>query len=110
LVIIEAKTAENLNKNQLEDFVEDKLNLKLMFEGLGIDPPEIKLVILAQSRYFQSPSFSLENGVGRSILDGSNGSVDSLVSWQQLFDGADKEGLLEDDELRSMLERANVVE
>lgn len=94
IIIIEAKSAEKLEKKQFVDFDMDEEYITKIIKGLypelkKHEMPKVKMVVLASSYYFDSPSFSLKKGVGKEfILDktGENRKVYGAISWKQLLD------------------------
>jgi hypothetical protein len=93
IIIIEAKAAQKLKKKQFTDFDMDEEYIKKVIGGLfpnlaKTKIPKVKMVVLASSDYFKSPSFSLKNGVGKNfILDkkGENRKVFGAISWNELY-------------------------
>lgn len=114
IIIIEAKSAQRLEKKQFSDFDMDEDYITKIISGLypvlkKNELPKVKMVVLASSHYFDSPSFSLQKGVGKKfILDRTtnNRKVHGAISWQQLFEfmKAHRIGTSSD---RKMIEQAN---
>ena len=92
LVIIEAKAHEGLTSEQCSVFQYDKKKIEELYDALenlkGVDsrPENIKLVILAPSYYFNSPSFNSKRGVGKKIINDNkdNSYLSAFISWKQI--------------------------
>jgi len=86
IIIIEAKAHEPFNKNQFEDFENDESNIKEIFKFLKVkNPPKVYFVVLASSKYYSSPSFTLAKGVAKEFLLTAK-VADTLISWKQIAD------------------------
>lgn len=106
IVIIEAKAAQGLTKEQFADFEMDFDLIHGMYEfinfkkGFTIKPPNIVFIILASSEYLNSTSFKTDNGIGKiNVIDkqkydvknslvGDNRTckIDALISWKNIND------------------------
>ena len=92
LVIIEAKAHEGLTSKQCNVIKNDQkkiIELYKVLEGLRVKtshPKQIKLVILASSDYFDSPSFNSKKGVGKKFINNNkdNSYLSALISWKQV--------------------------
>jgi hypothetical protein len=91
LVIIEAKAHEGLTSDQCNVIKNDQekiIKLYKALEGLkgkNSHPNHIKLVILASSYYFNSPSFNSKRGVGKKFINNKDNSyLSALISWKQI--------------------------
>jgi len=93
LVIIEAKAYQGLSSDQNNDFENDEVQIEALFQYLKKKNfthqiPKVKLIILASSKYFDSKSFTLDNGIGKNFID-ANANRDylcGLISWKQISD------------------------
>ena len=52
------------------------------------ETPEVKLIVLASSKYFDSPSFTLDNGIGKRLIDCNRNEeyLCGLISWKDIYD------------------------
>lgn len=119
IIIIEAKAAQGLDKDQYEDFKADKDRIQKLIPNLLNDvkeAPHVKLVLLASSNYLtpKSQSYKRSNGTLRSIINELELSirdtslekpVDGFLSWEKVFRSLDNyEG---DDLDKKMIRRAD---
>jgi hypothetical protein len=92
LVIIEAKAQEKLTSEQCNVIKNDKIKIEELYEVLeelkveNSSPKHIKLVILASSYYFNSPSFNSKKGIGKKFINSkkNNSYLNALISWKQI--------------------------
>jgi hypothetical protein len=92
LVIIEAKAQQGLTRKQCDVFQNDQDKIKELYDVLmknknvNSRPKHIKLVILASSHYFISPSFIFKKGVGKKFINDNkdNPYLSALISWKQI--------------------------
>jgi hypothetical protein len=91
LVIIEAKVQQGLNKKQCEEFGNDKKHIQQLFESLDFECPKVSFVILASSKYYNSPSFTLKQredgkgeGIGCKFIKVNEDLSLCFISWQQI--------------------------
>ena len=78
--------AGSYTMNQVRRDHNDKSNIEEIFKFLKIkNPPEIYFVVLASSKYYSSPSFTLAKGVAKEFLL-TKKVADTLISWKQIAD------------------------
>ena len=115
IVIIEAKSHEDLNKAQFQGFAKDRTRISKLFEFLrskkdytDFVEPIISFVLLTQSGFYNSKSFSQESGLGHRFIvskmmncesranavilseddekaDEDTRTVDAILSWKDIY-------------------------
>jgi hypothetical protein len=85
IIIIEAKAQQGLESEQCAAFKNDVNYIRELFSEINIpEPPETELIVISSSKYLQSPSFKLENGIGKKFIDSNIDFVSGLISWNTI--------------------------
>lgn len=87
IIIVEAKAQGGLDKEQIDSLNRDPNDIENLFDeypmGPSIGRKNVSIVFIAASKYFKSPAFSQEKGLGKMLIKETD-NLKMLVSWKQI--------------------------
>ncbi|WP_028581349.1 hypothetical protein [Desulfogranum japonicum] len=87
IVIVEAKSQQGLGSQQCYEFEKEEDYIQELFSEINRDCPKVHLIILASAKYFASPSFLMEKGVGKVLISPKRPAIlKGFIAWSQLID------------------------